>query len=156
MWKQICYYFRPTHRIKFGKLSTSCKGKVKCERIFEEEYGRKGYIENKNIETVRDEYKSRFGMFPFAGNFTNDRRFARTEWLCRCKREKEEESHILSGNCEVYGEIRRSYGDIRDSDTLINFFNDILAHREKLEEEDKNNVKQVGFMCQVDAFVKHN
>ena len=94
---------------------------MKCERIFEEEYGRKDYIENNNIETIRDEYKARFAMFPFAGNFSNDRRFARTEWICRCKREKEEESHLLSGNCEVYGDIRRNYGDIRDSDTLINF-----------------------------------
>ena len=105
-WKP---FIQKTHK-------TQCEGKVKCERIFEEEYGRKDYIENNNIETVRDKYKARFAMFPFAGNFSNDRRFARTEWLCRCKREKEEESHLLSGNCEVYGDIH----NIRDTDTLIN------------------------------------
>ena len=77
-------------------------------------------------------------MFPFAGNFSKDKRFSGTDWLCRCRREKEEEVHLLSGNCEVYGEIRRNYGDINDSDSLINFFNDVLALREKLEEEEKD------------------
>ena len=120
-------------------IKKQIEGKVKCERILEEKYGRKSYIENKQIELVREQYKARFGMLPFAGNYSRDKRFAGTDWLCRCKREKEEEGHLLSGNCEVYGDIRRNYGDIRDSDTLINFFNDVLALRERLDEEEKNS-----------------
>ena len=114
--------------------------KIKCERIFEEDYGRKSYIKNNQIEKVRDQYKARFGMFPFAGNYSHDKQYASTEWMCRCKREKEEESHLLSGNCEIYGEIRRNYGDLSDDDALVNFFNEVLALRERLDEEQKNNV----------------
>ena len=35
-----------------------------------------------------------------------------------------------------------NYGGIRDSDTLINFFNDVLALRERLEEEERNKERR--------------
>jgi hypothetical protein len=108
-------------------------GKVKCERISREDYGKKDYIVNENITRVREKYKARFGMQPCAGNFSNDKRFASTNWLCRCKREKEEEPHLLSGNCEVYGEIRQKYGDLKDVDSLVDFFNEVLALRDELD-----------------------
>ena len=76
-------------------------------------------------------------MLPFAGNYSKDVRFARTDWLCRCGKEREEESHLLSGNCNVYGEIRGRYDNLDDDNQLVKFFNDILARRDKLEEEEK-------------------
>ena len=77
-----------------------------------ESYGKKGYLENKNISEVRDMYKTRFGLFPFVGNYSHDSRFARTNWLCHCKNAREEERHLISGKCEVYKEIRQGYGDL--------------------------------------------
>ena len=65
------------------------------------------------------------------------KRFARTEWLCRCGFAKEEEQHLLSGNCEVYGEIRAGYSNFNDDEQLVKFFNEVLDMRDKLEEEDK-------------------
>ena len=76
-------------------------------------------------------------MLPFAGNFSRDQRFSRTDWLCRCGRANEEERHLLSGNCEVYGEIRSSYTDLNDDDQLVKFFNEVLFKRDELEENDK-------------------
>ena len=82
-------------------------------------------------------FKTRYGLLPFAGNYSRDKRFARTEWLCRCGFAKEEEQHLLSGNCEVYGEIRAGYSNFNDDEQLVKFFNEVLDMRDKLEEEDK-------------------
>ena len=43
----------------------------------------------------------------------------------------------MSGNCEVYGEIRASYSNFDDDEQLVQFFNEVLDLRDKLEEEDK-------------------
>ena len=60
--------------------------------------------------------------------------------FCWCGEEKEEESHLISGDCEIYGDIRRKYGDLDDDNKLVKFFNEVLARRDELEkEEDKRN-----------------
>ena len=52
---------------------------------------------------------------------------------------KEEEQHLLSGNCEVYGDIKAAYPNLSDDEQLVKFFNEVLAMRDKLEEEDKTS-----------------
>ena len=84
-------------------------------------------------------FRTRFGLQPFAGNYSNDRRYYRTNWLCRCQMYREEESHLLSGNCEVYGDIRRRYDNLDDDANLVQFFNEVLQMREALEEKEKEN-----------------
>ena len=84
----------------------------------------------------RQMYRTRFGMQPFAGNYSHDRRFARSEWLCQCREAREEESHLLSGNCPVYGEIWAKYENLDDDDNLVSFFNEILNLRDELEENE--------------------
>ena len=59
--------------------------KGKWEMISVEEYGRKPYIQQENIFSVRQQFWTRFGLQPFAGNFSNDRRIAKTNWLCKFK-----------------------------------------------------------------------
>ena len=100
-------------------------------------YGKKNYISDSLLKNVRDIYRTRYGMHPFAGNYSRDRRFARTEWLCRCRKAKEDESHLISGNCEVYGEIRAKYDSLNDDMDLVKFFNEILANREEIDEKEK-------------------
>ena len=56
----------------------------KCERINSEEFGKKEYISSKDIQSVRQQYRTRFGLLNFAGNYSNDNRFAKTNWLCLC------------------------------------------------------------------------
>ena len=77
-------------------------------------------------------YKTRFGMTSFAGNFAKDKRFARSEWLCKCGEAREEESHLISGNCEVYGEIRSKYSDLNNDQQLVDFFNEVLYNDSKM------------------------
>ena len=125
------------HKLNEQRLKTMAEGKEKCARIFKESYGKKEYIVSSLIKKVRDIYRTRFGMHPFAGNYTKDRRFARTEWLCHCKKSKEEELHLISGNCEVYGEIRAKYDNLNNDMDLVNFFNEVLAKREEIEEKEK-------------------
>ena len=82
---------------------------------------------------VRKHYRSRFGLQPFAGNYSKDKRFAKSSWLCLCKEEREEEIHILSGNCKVYGDLNDKYSNLTDEDQLVQFFSDVLARRDLLE-----------------------
>ena len=37
----------------------------------------------------------------------------------------------------MYGEIRASYSNLNDDEQLVQFFNEVLDLRDKLEEEDK-------------------
>ena len=78
----------------------------KCQRIIGEDYGKKQYISKKNIFNVRVQYRARFGLEKFAGNYSKDRRFSSSKWLCRCKESREEESHLTSGKCELFGDLR--------------------------------------------------
>ena len=94
------------------------------------------YISISNIKNVRNVYRTRYGMHPFAGNYSKDRRFARTEWLCRCKKAREEESHLIAGNCEIYGEIRAKYNSLNNDMDLVNFFNEVLAKWQEIEEKE--------------------
>ena len=47
--------------------------------------------------------------------------------MCRCGSDREEESHIVSGNCEVYGDLRLQFGRTKA----------VLDRRDNLEEEDR-------------------
>ena len=42
----------------------------------------------------------------------------------------------MSGNCEVYGEIRSAYTNLNDDEQLVRFFNEILAKREEIDEKE--------------------
>ena len=107
----------------------------KCERIVDEQYGRKDYFKMKNIYNVRNQFRTRFGLLAFAGNFSHDRRFASTNWLCKCTEAREEEAHLTSGQCKVYGDLTDKYCDLTDENSLVQFFKEVLARREELDKE---------------------
>ena len=66
-------------------------------------------------------------------NYSNDQRFSKTSWLSLCKEAREEESHLKSGNCSVYGDSVRKYSDLTEDDSLVKFFTEVLARRDELE-----------------------
>ena len=107
----------------------------KCERIIGEDYGKKDYISKKNICDVRQQYRTRFGLEKFAGNYSNDRRFASSDWLCRCRESREEESHLTSGNCKVFGDLKEKFGNLHDDENLVQFFQEVLARRDEIDKE---------------------
>ena len=127
------------HKINEDRLRKQAEGKTKCDRIDADTYGKKSYISDNRIFNVRQMYKTRYGMLPFAGNYSKDKRFARSDWLCKCGEAKEEESHLLSSNCEVYGELRNKYPNLNNDTELVKFFNEVLDRRDRLEEEEKAN-----------------
>ena len=130
------------HKLNEERLRKQAEGKTKCERISTESYGKMAYIGDSRIHNVRQMFKTRYGLLPFAGNYSKDKRFARSNWLCKCGESREEESHLLSGVCEIYGEIRDKYSNLNDDNQLVNFFNEVLAQRDKLEEEEKNKKRE--------------
>jgi hypothetical protein len=117
-------------------LRKMAEGKDKCTRIMTEKYGKKEYISSETLLNVRQHFYSRVKMQPFGGNYSKDRRFMKSDWLCKCKLEREEESHLLSGDCPVYGDIRDRYENMADDHQLVAFFTDVLARRDQLEREE--------------------
>ena len=81
--------------------------------------------------------KTRWGLQDFAGNYSHDRRFAKSNWLCRCKTDREEEGHIVSGRCEVYEDLRSQFGDLGEDENLVKYFQAVLDRRDSLEDEDR-------------------
>ena len=122
---------------KNEQILRATASEVKCSRIKKKPYGKKSYTQSKNNEDSMIWFRSCFGLLPFAGNFAHDRRFAKTDWLCRCKTSREEEGHITSGNCQVYGGLRTQVGDLEDDENLVRFFRAVLDKREELEDEDR-------------------
>ena len=57
--------------------------------------------------------------------------------MCRCGSDREEESHIVSGKCEVYSDLRLQFGDLKEDKNLVNYFQAVLDRRDNLEEEDR-------------------
>ena len=96
---------------------------------------KKNIIPRKNIFDVRKQYITRFGLEKFAGNYSNDRQFASSEWLCRCKEAREEESHLTLGNCKVFGDLKERFGDLHDDENLVQFFQEVLARRDEIDKE---------------------
>ena len=121
------------HKLNERRLRNKAEGQTKSKRVLSEIYIRKEYLAKKKIENVRIQFRARYGMLPFAGNYGHDRKFAHSEWLCSCREQREEESHLMEGSCTVYGDIRGKYGDLEDDDDLVDFFNEILARREELD-----------------------
>ena len=107
----------------------------KCARITREPYGRKDYLKKKNIFHVRIQYRSRFGMQDFAGNYSHDRRYQGTRGLCKCQESREDEPHLLSGQCKVYGNLIEKYPDMTSDENLVQLFTDVLERRDQLDRE---------------------
>ena len=94
------------HQYQERQLRNKIKNKEgdimqKCQKIAKDFYGRKSYFDKKVPNQVRSHFATRVGMLPVAGNFRHNRRFARTEWLCRCGQEREEERHITD-SCPLH------------------------------------------------------
>jgi hypothetical protein len=126
------------------RLLKLAEGRVKCSRIANEKFEKRPYISNTKIKEVRQWFLTRYGMQPFAGNFSHDKKYAKSQWLCRCQEAREEEGHLLSGSCPVYGDIRAGYGDLREDGELVAFFGEVLERREELEEEERSREAQRG------------
>ena len=118
-------------------MCEQAKGKEKCERIRGEEYEKQTYVSDAKIEDVRGMYRTRFKLLPFAGNYSHDKKFSKSNWLRKCKGAREEEGHIVSGNCTVYSDLRSHFGDLGEDQNLVNFFRAVLDRRDALEEEDR-------------------
>ena len=51
--------------------------------------------------------------------------------------EKEEESHITSESCKVYGDLTSQFGYLKEDSNLVQFFYAVLDRRDSLEDEDR-------------------
>ena len=118
-------------------LRKLAEGKSKCDRIMKEAYGKKPYLSLQVLSKVRQVFYTRVRMQPFAGNFPGDKRFSKSNHRCRCSEEKEGETHLLTGNCPIYGDLRKKHSNLESDLDLLAFFSAVLARRERLEEEER-------------------
>ena len=49
----------------------------------------------------------------------------------------ESKTHLRSGQCEVYGDLKDKYPNLDDDNQLAMFFSTVLERRTKLEEQEK-------------------
>ena len=61
-------------------------------------------------------------------------------WLCLCKQSTESESHLLTGTCKVYGDLKSGFGNLEEDMNLVQFFRAVLDRRDSLEEEKEDSV----------------
>ena len=94
----------------------------------------------KKEKIVRYKYKSskivfqtRVSMLNFAGNYSHDGRFEKTDWLCWCKLVRKKERHLTLGQCPVYGDLVHEATDLNNDAYLVQLFTPILERREKLK-----------------------
>ena len=123
------------HKMNELRLRAQAKGKEKCDRIMSENYGKKSYIGRKLISDVRQFYRSRVGMQPFAGNYSKCKTYEKTDYLCRCQEDRETESHLMSGKCKFYNDIREKYDDFSSDEELVSFFPEVLERRDEIDQE---------------------
>ena len=71
-------------------------------------------------------------MLPIAGNYSNDRRFKKTNWMCWCGHKREEEIHIRE-HCPIYKDIRKKFDSLDNDENLVAFFKEVLQRRDKME-----------------------
>ena len=116
-------------------LRDQAKDKSKCERIMKDRYGKKEYLTKMTIGEVRKFYRTRVGLLPFASNYKSDKRFARTNWMCRCKTEKENQSHIR--HCPVYSDITQKYPSVEDDSDLVKYLYEVLNRRDLIDSIDE-------------------
>ena len=45
-------------------------------------------------------------------------KFSKTNWMGRCEKEIEEEGHIVSGQCTIYGDLKLQFGDLSKDKNL--------------------------------------
>ena len=91
------------------------------------------------MEDVRNIYRTRYGQRDFAGNFSNNNKYSKTDWMCICGQSKEKEGHITSGQCPIYSDIREKYLDFNNDEDLVSYFDEVLERRDLIEsiEEDE-------------------
>ena len=117
------------------RLRKQSEGIGKCQRIQSEAYGKKLYIAKEKLHVARKNFKTRFGMSNFAGNYKNNIKYKKNNWMCFCKNETENEAHLTSGKCQVYGDLKEKYR-LDDDKNLMLFFEEVMQRREELEDEE--------------------
>ena len=87
------------HQKNEERLLEEMRGNTKCEKILSDGYGRKQYFEKKLPEQVCQYFATRMSMLAIAGNFSHGRRFARTDWLCRCGQRRSRNTSSATARC---------------------------------------------------------
>ena len=77
-------------------------------------------------------------MQPFAGNYSQNRKFARTDYLCWCQKSKETEHHLITKDCPTYRDIKDRYQNLNSDEELISFFQELLKKRDEQDGETKD------------------
>ena len=70
------------------------------------------------------------------GNYLHSKKYAATNYLCRCNKAREDESHLTSGDCKVFGDLLDKFGDLSNYENLIKFSGEVLSRRDEIDKLD--------------------
>ena len=74
------------HKLNEKRIRKHAEGKEKCTKISNETYGKKKYFEDENINEVRNFYRTRFGLLPFAGNYSHDKKLCKNKMVLQVQK----------------------------------------------------------------------
>ena len=101
----------------------------KCAKIKLEDCRLKPYLTRKVLRDVRDIFRERNFLLPFAGNYPNSKHFKSVTCPACDSSEREDQSHILI--CDGYTDIRKEY-NMEDDDDLLQFYRRVLERRDEM------------------------
>ena len=85
------------------------------------------------MEDVRSMYRMRFGLLPFAGNYSHSRKYEKTDFMCRCNEAREDERHVTSRDCPVYADIREQFSELDNNKDLMKYLKMVLARGDEID-----------------------
>ena len=89
---------------------------------------------------MRNVYRTRYGQRDFAGNFSKDNKYRKTNWMCLCLQSKEKESHIISEQYPVYSDIRQKYLNFANGEDLVLYFDKVLERRDLIDFKERDEI----------------
>ena len=101
----------------------------------------KDYIKQKSINKVRDTFATRVMMLKFAGNYSHDERFRKSNWLCEACDLQITEDQVHITQCSGYTDLKVSRDIEFNNDDLVSFYQDVLARRDEIDKEKRKQKK---------------
>ena len=101
----------------------------KAKVIVMEDCDMKPYMRRKSIKEVRDIYAERNFLLPFAGNYSNDKKYG--DGLCRaCAEGMTETQEHVRDDCPGYADLRTLH-DMETEEGRMSFFRLVINRRNK-------------------------
>ena len=83
----------------------------------------------------RQMYRTRVMLQPFAGNYSHDRRFEKTQFMCRCLQARAGVPPAIRNMSSLFRHPEK-FADPLSDENLVEFFNMVLVRRDEIDDKE--------------------